>query len=409
MKRRAGVARLLVQAVVLLVAVAAVLSFGGRADADTPTSPSSILIPPQQIPLLFDHARHLARGIRCEDCHTNARSSRVASDRLLPSPVVCDRCHGSDHANLDDVKPGPQAAGGCARCHEGYDARDGNRVRRVVIGRPLLRFDHRAHALRNIGCERCHARMDRVGMATREQLPTMRACLGCHDLPAESRGDASSACATCHLVGSRGTMITHFPTGTIMPPAWLKGARHGPEFARTHGAVAGNDSRFCASCHTEDQCAACHDGRVRPRAIHPNDYLSMHAVDATQHAQRCSSCHRAESFCKTCHLRSGVTQSGPAWARQARGRFHPPPEVFTTGPRTSRHHAVEARRNLSACVGCHLERDCVSCHASRTNLGAGVSPHPAGFAGRCGPALRKNPRSCLVCHEPDAPSWTRCR
>ena len=30
--------------------------------------------------------------------------------------------------------------------------------------------------------------------------------------------------------------------------------------------------------------------------------------------------------------------------------------------------------------------------------GMGVNPHPVGFENRCGSALRKNPRPCLVCH-----------
>ncbi len=404
-----------------VVVLLAVLMSAGLATAD-PASPgpaasmrtrrdgiSAVLVPAQTIPLHFDHARHQAAGASCDLCHFAARTSRVSSDRLLPSPLVCDRCHRSDHTVLDEVKAGPDPDGSCEACHDGYAQGDGNRVARVVFPQPYLRFDHHAHAARNIGCAQCHGAVQRVGLATREQLPNMRGCMSCHDQPGESRGDASPACATCHIVDARGTMVTRFPTGTVTPARWMGAMRHGPEFVRNHGPAAANDSRFCANCHAEDQCTQCHDGRVRPRDIHPNDYLSMHGLEAQQNAQRCSSCHRAESFCKTCHLRSGMTQSGPGWARRDQGRFHPPPEVFTTGPRTSRHHATEARRNITSCVGCHLERDCVSCHASRTSLGGGVDPHPANFAARCGPALRKNPRPCLVCHEPDAADLARCR
>lgn len=398
---RAGMAWLwCAMCVALLCPASASASDGG---------PSDVLVPRQQIPLRFDHRVHRAAGATCDTCHPLARTSRVAGDRLLPAASVCDRCHHTNHGVLDDVKAGPGPDGACGSCHEGYVPEDRNRVRRVVLPQPYLRFDHRAHAVRNIACGQCHGAVERVALATRDQLPTMRGCLRCHDLPDDSRGDAPSACATCHPVTAQGTLVTKFPTGTISPPSWMRGARHGPAFATTHGAAAANDSRFCASCHTEDSCTKCHDGRVRPRGIHANDYLSMHGLEAQQNAQRCSSCHRAESFCTTCHLRSGVTQSGPGWARGNRGRFHPPAEVFTTGPRSSRHHATEARRNITSCVGCHLERDCVTCHASRSALGAGVNPHPAGFGARCGPALRKNPRPCLVCHEPDAAVLGRCR
>ena len=371
--------------------------------------PSEVLVPPQELPLHFSHAKHASRGIACVACHTSARTSRTAADRILPPPRVCDRCHGSDHALLAQVHSGPSPTGACEACHDGYLPSDGNRVRRVVIPQPFLRFSHQAHAVRNIGCGQCHGAVQREELATRADLPRMRGCLRCHDLPDDSRGDADSACATCHLLATTGALRTAFPTGTLLPPSWLRGAHHGPDFARHHGAVAANDSRFCASCHTEDQCLRCHDGTLRPRDIHPNDYLSMHSVEARQDAGRCSSCHRAESFCKTCHLRSGVTETGPSWNRRAQGRFHPEPEVFTTGPRSSRHHATEARRNISSCVGCHTERDCVACHASRGNFGAGINPHPGGFSGRCSAALARNPRPCLVCHEADSALLERCR
>ena len=75
--------------------------------------------------------------------------------------------------------------------------------------------------------------------------------------------------------------------------------------------VAANDSQFCANCHKEDFCVGCHDGRVRPRQVHPNDFLNMHAIAARQNSPTCTSCHHEQSFCLGCHQRSGVTMSGP--------------------------------------------------------------------------------------------------
>lgn len=240
-------------------------------------------------------------------------------------------------------------------------------------------------------------------------MPRMQGCLTCHNLPPGSRGDAKAGCATCHLTTPSGRLRTTYPNGKLLPPRWLGGAEHGPDFVRTHGPAAANDSKFCARCHDEASCARCHDGRVRPREVHPNDYLSMHGLAAKQSAQNCGSCHRYESFCKTCHMRAGVTATGPAWNRLNQGRIHPPPEVFVTGPVTGRHHATEARRNLTSCVGCHVERDCVGCHATPGGGGMGVNPHPAGFASRCGSALSRNARPCLVCHEPGDLQLSRCQ
>lgn len=371
--------------------------------------PSEVIFPPRTVPLRFDHALHDNLGAKCIDCHTNATTSRRASERVILSTAACDRCHGTDHRDRSSVKAGEGRRGACATCHEGYRIEEGNRVKRVMVPVPRLRFNHQVHAARNIGCGHCHGAVQRAGKATNVRLPRMRACLTCHDLPDSSRGDAKAGCPTCHLTQPSGQIRTEYPNGQLLPPRWLGGAEHGPDFVNTHGRAAASDSRFCAQCHKEDQCVRCHDGRVRPRDVHPNDFLSMHAVAAKQNAQSCGSCHRSESFCKTCHMRAGVTATGPSWNRSNQGRIHPPSEVFVSAPVTGRHHATEARRNLTACVGCHVERDCVGCHATRGGGGIGVNPHPSGFASRCRSALSRNARPCLVCHDPGDAQLSRCR
>jgi hypothetical protein len=194
---------------------------------------------------------------------------------------------------------------------------------------------------------------------------------------------------------------------------------HPANFAERHAVIAASDSAACGRCHAEDECSSCHDGRVRPRSIHPNDFLSLHAQAARSENSSCSSCHHAQSFCVSCHQRVGVAESGPTANYANRGRFHPPSSVWSSGARTAQHHAWEAQRNPSACVSCHTERDCIACHATRqlggpgSGLPAGVgrtsNPHPAGFASRCGGALRDNARPCLVCHDPADPLLTACR
>jgi hypothetical protein len=148
---------------------------------------------------------------------------------------------------------------------------------------------------------------------------------------------------------------------------------------------------------------------VRPRSVHPNDYLSLHAVEARLDNPHCASCHQQQQFCVSCHQRTGVAWVTSPGNRVAQGRFHPPPQVWVDGPRTRQHHAAEAQRNLNACVSCHGERDCAICHATRSVGGQGFSPHPAGFAASCGGLAARNPRPCLVCHDPGDAAWGRCR
>ena len=375
--------------------------------------PSPVVFPAQRIPIRMTHDAHVQRlGMQCLDCHGDAAKSRRAGDDLLPGGASCDRCHGTDHGDLSGVTAdATQPLATCATCHVGYRSDVGMRVARVDVPPPNLRFDHAVHHRRNIGCSQCHGAVDQLAQAGRNAMPRMRSCLQCHAMPGPSRGKARGECITCHL--SRGGIIkTHFSSGKLVPPPWLGGADHGPRWIETHKQAAGANSRLCASCHQEKECTDCHDGRVRPRRIHPNDWLSQHGVASRMASHRCTSCHRQQSFCVTCHTRLGITQSGPYAVQQGRGRFHPPPDIWTDGPRRRGHHAGEARKNLEVCVGCHVERDCLACHATAArggpSVGHGTSPHSVGFTGRCAQAFRRNPRACLVCHDPADPELARC-
>jgi hypothetical protein len=383
--------------------------------------PSPVIFPPQSMGIRFDHARHMALGATCTTCHDKAKTSRASADLLLPAGTRCDACHGTNHRETE-VKAGGDALGACALCHVGYRAEDGQRVLRTVLPPPHLKFNHAVHAARDIECKACHGDVGSLAQATVDQLPRMRGCFTCHTRDVPRKGEASRACATCHL--TRGAeLVTSFPEGRLEPPAWLHDAEHGPDWLERHKRVAGDESRFCANCHAERFCTGCHDGRVRPRQVHPNDFLSMHSVAARQGSPTCTSCHQQQSFCLGCHQRAGVTLSGPVGNVAQRGRFHPPPSIWTDAPRGAGHHAWEAQRNLNACVSCHMERDCVACHATAAMGGIGsglpsgdpgafrrgVDPHPPGFISRCGRALRQNPRPCLTCHDPGDRAFEACR
>jgi hypothetical protein len=383
--------------------------------------PSPVIFPAQNLTIRFNHQRHVRDlGLTCASCHDQARTSHDAAALLLPKATRCDACHASDHSDLMQVRPAARAPiGQCAFCHQGYQKSDGNRVAPLLFPLPNLRFDHALHAARNIGCAQCHGAVQDLELATRDQLPRMRGCFNCHQAPSPASGRARSECLTCHLKGTNGMMRVAFASGALAPPSWLHDAGHGPDWLERHKQIAGNDSRFCANCHTEKYCADCHDGRVRPRNVHPNDWLDMHAIVARENQQKCASCHREQSFCLTCHQRAGVALSGPVANSAQRGRFHPPKAEWSEGPRTPRHHAWEAERNISACVSCHVERDCAICHATAgrggrgsgftAGPGPGTDPHPLGFRSRCASALRQNARPCLVCHTPDDPNLRDCR
>jgi hypothetical protein len=403
--------------------------------------PSPVIFPEQSMPLRFNHKKHVKElGMACTTCHDAAKTSRKAADSLLPPATRCDGCHGTNHRNLSAVSSDEsRPLGQCGFCHVGYDAQRPKLIARVLMPKPNLRFDHQRHVVgERMSCARCHGKVEELELASRDQLPRMKECVTCHELGASSAGRAtgsalgstrgkrrpSGVCTTCHLSEPNGLLTTTFSSGKLLPPPWLYNAGHDPNFIERHKRVAGDDSQFCANCHQERFCVGCHDGNVRPRKIHPNDFLNQHAMAARQNNPRCTSCHQQQSFCLSCHQRAGVAMSGPIANFASRGRFHPPKSVWTDGRRSGLHHAWEAERNLNACVSCHQERDCASCHATRAVGGRGAwpqdpsamppvgrnsNPHPVGFAGRCRQALRQNARPCLTCHDANASELLKCR
>jgi Cytochrome c7 and related cytochrome c len=374
--------------------------------APSPDSgPSAVVYPPQKLTIRFNHKKHITEAkATCAMCHSKAKTSTNAADDLIPAGTTCDACHDTDHTDLSAVKGGTDAMGQCQFCHLGYTKGSGNRVVAFQIPAPNMRFNHKAHLDRNIQCAQCHGSIDELELATRDQLPRMKGCFGCHNMSGAAQGGAKNACNTCHTTLSDGRMKTMFASGTLEPPRWLHNAQHTPDWIERHKRVAADDSQFCASCHAERYCTDCHDGKVRPRTVHPNDWLSMHPIAARQDNPRCTSCHQEQSFCLDCHMRAGVTMGG---ANSGGHQFHPAGWAVFSG-RGPGHHAWEAQRNINACVSCHTERDCATCHAAVGRRGLGVDPHPAGFQASCATQFRRNSRPCLVCHEPGSNELMSC-
>lgn len=168
-------------------------------------------------------------------------------------------------------------------------------------------------------------------------------------------------------------------------------ADHTVNWMQRHGAMALGQGDDCAVCHTEQDCIGCHvESLDEPYSVHPPNYEVVHAVDASQGVQDCTSCHRLDTFCEACHVEAGVSprldDSPPSDVD-----FHPPDWLDPTAPQN---HATQARQNIQDCASCHIERDCVSCHR-------GINPHPPEFRLECGSILQTDPSSCARCHTED--------
>lgn len=373
---------------------------GGSAMAAPPVS--EVIFPPQRLPLRFSHQKHLQQKIECDFCHERAPQSSAASDNLLPSEEVCSTCHPIDREHPERAS---RSATACAQCHPGFAP--GHDVERLVIPTPNLRFSHRAHTDKGIGCVRCHGGLDRTELATRAQLPKMELCLGCHN---SRRGglNAPSRCATCHLSQADGTLQQLFAAGTLRPSGQLRGDAHTLDFRTHHAQAARGEEGYCKNCHREDFCLSCHDGVVKPFDFHGNDYLSRHPIEARRNDPDCNACHRRQSFCLGCHERLGIVDArtgvSDGFAPLGVKRFHPDGWADASAANQPNHHAWQAQRNLKQCVSCHRQETCLECHGSRDGAGAAgkmqVNPHPPNWRGsmRCQALADRNVRMCLKCH-----------
>jgi hypothetical protein len=405
---------------------------GGTTSLHPAVPPSPLIFPAQQIPLRFDHARHLRMGLRCDGCHVAAPTSTSASDNLVPAEAACRACHAIDRARPDKAVPAGAGAARCDACHlseTGAPWMPTARSRepaRVRLADPNLKFNHRLHAGQGIGCELCHSAVGRESLATRDDLPKMALCLGCHDGKKKDGKLATNRCSACHITEPDGRLRTNLASAAtaatglaagfapLVPSGVLRGLdAHGPDFARHH-EQAGRDEGYCLSCHKRSECVDCHGGTVRPFDIHPSDYVSLHGSDARRNTPDCSSCHRAQTFCVGCHQRSGVAAdpSGGVPGKQPQNpfgtgtglkSFHPPGWVNEGGGAPSG-HSQQARRNLRSCVSCHREETCLTCHSADPTRGMNVSPHGPAFAGtsRCRALSSRNRRVCVKCHAANA-------
>ena len=168
-------------------------------------------------------------------------------------------------------------------------------------------------------------------------------------------------------------------------------ADHTADWIRRHGAMSLGQGDDCAVCHAENDCIECHvESLDQPYAVHPPNFEVVHAVDARQGIQDCTSCHRLDTFCEACHVEAGVSprlEDSPPTAFQ----FHPPGWLDSMAPEN---HGVMARRDINDCASCHVEQDCITCHI-------GINPHPPEFRFECGQYLQANFAPCAQCHGDD--------
>lgn len=424
----------------------------------------------------FPHDEHRGMFPLCTSCHVVAEAST-----MYPAPASCTECHDGERRErvawdapdrrasllaFDHVEHQEEAAGEgleCESCHA-PEGRDRMSVIRADAPQCLDCHAHEARAhLVDAECSTCHRPLaasslpvDRIAGLPAPPDHAAADFLLDHEGGTECQYcHTRQRCVSCHVNAAVLEPIAAVPEApaSMDLPSW---AAHYPEppshedprWLRVHGTLA--SAAECSTCHTRDDCAACH-AAARPAPIgdlpaardvqapgvriarmvpathevvrfernhgaiaevettsceachartqcvechdaarrpsfHPENYVERHATAAWARRLECANCHEVSVFCAECHSSSGFT---PETAGEA--KYHDNEPVWLL------RHGQAARQSLESCTSCHRQQSCLRCHSE---LGAfRVNPHGPDFDAER--ARSRNPLVCRACHVRD--------
>ncbi len=322
--------------------------------------------PERQPAYVFPHSTHVDADVACLNCHAE-----------IPKATKLES--GVRHVAIPE-SPSKQKA--CSDCHD----TDPKITVPVRTAPPRFTFSHADHLPRVGGdCKRCHRQLTEVKDVASKR-PPMEACTSCHQHQLEF---AQARCTPCHLELRGYRPETAF--------------KHQGDWLRSHGALARPSAETCAQCHDQTYCAECHAAatapgrpsmifpeRVERTYIHRGDYVSRHMIDAGANPASCRRCH-GSPFCQACHELQGLSKFS-ATTRDP----HP---IGWANDRASGHfHGDAARRDISACAGCHDQGAAATCKGCHQVGGIGGNPHPARFLSKRRGEDRSKNSMCLACH-----------
>ncbi len=136
--------------------------------------------PPVQ-PLPYSHKVHLARGLKCNDCHSNPDPG----DRMtFAAASKCMACH----VTIAKDRPAIQKLAEYAKSNEPIP------WVRVYSVAARVYWSHRAHLEAGFKCEDCHGQVaDMEVVAKVKDVTSMQGCIDCHH-----QHKAETGCAFCH-------------------------------------------------------------------------------------------------------------------------------------------------------------------------------------------------------------------
>jgi hypothetical protein len=134
----------------------------------------------QQQPVPYSHKAHLALGLKCNSCHSNADPGEMMG---FPAASFCMSCHQSVKSDSPHIQKMAAAA------------KDNKPIAWVRVYRipTFVYFSHRVHTEAGATCEACHGQVRERDVITKEVTHDMRSCITCH-----TDTKARTGCTTCH-------------------------------------------------------------------------------------------------------------------------------------------------------------------------------------------------------------------
>jgi hypothetical protein len=143
-------------------------------------APAAKPAPPEQ-PIPYNHKKHLALGLKCQQCHPNPDPG----DRMtFPAESKCMACH----AIVAKGQPSIQKLAEYAK--------SGRTIPwvRIYVVPGWVYWSHRAHLEAEMTCEMCHGQVAEMEVMTKvSNVTTMAGCIECH-----RKNEASTGCKYCH-------------------------------------------------------------------------------------------------------------------------------------------------------------------------------------------------------------------
>ena len=134
---------------------------------------------PEQ-PLPYSHKTHLAQGLKCADCHTNADPGESMG---FPANAKCMACHIAVAKDKPSIVKLTAAA----------KAKQVIPWARVYEIPSYVAFSHRTHMQAGAKCENCHGDVSKLDVMVKQADLSMGGCMECH-----RQHKASTDCSFCH-------------------------------------------------------------------------------------------------------------------------------------------------------------------------------------------------------------------